>query len=313
MNQYEASVVICCSNYSQKAERLKYLEECMVGLSVQTNLHFEVILVSHKNIDLVDSVRKKFAMTFPVSCVQTFTENLPIKRNMGIQSAKSNIVLFLDDDAIPNPNWVDTAITAFSSFNSIVIGGSFISYENAYLSRYLAIYYSWGRRDKPKNVQTVIGANMGIKKSECISIMGENTAIFNKIYSLAGDDSDFSLTINEAGGKIYFVPKMKVVHHYRTSIKNFLIRQVEYARGDLLVQINHPKSMYIENGYFIHLKQKMRISSVLKMLRFVFLRSINISKEIGDYWFVAALLKELSYVYGLIVAFRELGVEDNHC
>ncbi len=84
MNQYEASVVICCSNYSQKAERLKYLEECMVGLSVQTNLHSEVILVSHKNIDLVDSVRKKFAMTFPVSCVQTFTENLPIKRNMGI-------------------------------------------------------------------------------------------------------------------------------------------------------------------------------------------------------------------------------------
>ncbi len=100
------SIVICTYN------RGDLLERCLDYLQYQTNQNFEVVVVNGPSTDNTAIVLQKYAGKIKLG--NNPERNLSKSRNIGIELSDGDIVAFIDDDALPFDDWVDTLILEFS-------------------------------------------------------------------------------------------------------------------------------------------------------------------------------------------------------
>lgn len=111
------SIVICT------LDRSDLLERCLDYLQYQTNQNFEVVVVNGPSIDNTEEVLNKYRHRIKVACNKK--KNLAASRNLGIESSDGDLIAFIDDDALPFDDWVDTLIREFSArpLTHAAIGG----------------------------------------------------------------------------------------------------------------------------------------------------------------------------------------------
>ena len=90
------SISIIVSTYSKS--RLSNLCDCIESIKQQTIPVEEIILVLDHNKDLLTFFRSKFKDS--VKVISSGGLGLCKARNVGVQSAKGDIVVFIDDDAV---------------------------------------------------------------------------------------------------------------------------------------------------------------------------------------------------------------------
>jgi glycosyltransferase involved in cell wall biosynthesis len=100
------SIVICTYN------RGDLLERCLDYLQYQTNQNFEVVVVNGPSTDNTATVLQKYKNQIKLG--NNPERNLSKSRNIGIELADGDIVAFIDDDALPFDDWVDTLLFEFS-------------------------------------------------------------------------------------------------------------------------------------------------------------------------------------------------------
>jgi glycosyltransferase involved in cell wall biosynthesis len=101
------SVVICTYNRSD------LLERCLDYLQYQTNQNFEVIVVNGPSTDKTDDILQKYKKRIKIA--ENPERNLSISRNLGIELASGDLIAFIDDDALPFDDWIETIIREFNS------------------------------------------------------------------------------------------------------------------------------------------------------------------------------------------------------
>lgn len=100
------SIVICTYN------RGDLLERCLDYLQYQTNQNFEVVVVNGPSTDNTAVVLQKYKNQIKLG--NNSERNLSKSRNIGIELSDGDIVAFIDDDALPFDDWVDTLLFEFS-------------------------------------------------------------------------------------------------------------------------------------------------------------------------------------------------------
>lgn len=82
---------------------------------------FEVVVVNGPSTDESEAVINEFAGRIKRGrCPEA---NLSMSRNIGINMASGDVIAFIDDDAIPEPEWLTQAIIAFDSDDVGAVGG----------------------------------------------------------------------------------------------------------------------------------------------------------------------------------------------
>jgi glycogen synthase len=98
--------------------RAKSLRNTLRGLQQQTHDEFEVIVVRGPCTDDTDTVLSEFPGVRVAECPEV---NISKSRNAGIIAATGEVVAFIDDDAIPEPNWLRDLLAPYTSSK---VGGS---------------------------------------------------------------------------------------------------------------------------------------------------------------------------------------------
>jgi hypothetical protein len=99
------------------ATRPKALEACLQGLEAQSGTQpFEVLAVG--DVDGVDFQPSRFALAL-VPCA---SRHANVRRNIGILRSRGALVGLLDDDTIPDPHWVETALELDPDGDTILTG-----------------------------------------------------------------------------------------------------------------------------------------------------------------------------------------------
>lgn len=222
------TVVICTYN------RAKFIGDALGALAKQTldRKQFEVIVVNNNSTDETESITLAFIDQHPeldIKYVVESQQGLSFARNRGISEATYDIINYIDDDAIPYPNFLENILKHFTNFPETVgIGGVVIpNYEieePQWMSKYLeglVTKVDLGKEIKKYDKKIFpVGCNMTYRKSALIECGG-----FNNALKWRADDKYIFFAIRKLTDQIYYVPDVILRHQIdavRTSRSSFV-------------------------------------------------------------------------------------------
>ena len=108
------SVIVCTYN------RAEYLKNCLDSLLKQTCNNIEVIVVNGSGDNNTEEVLKDY----PFKVIEGQDRiGLSVARNIGIDSAKGEIVAFIDDDAVADNDWLEELSKCYTEKEIVSVGG----------------------------------------------------------------------------------------------------------------------------------------------------------------------------------------------
>ncbi|MBL7136633.1 MAG: glycosyltransferase family 2 protein [Candidatus Marinimicrobia bacterium] len=148
-------------------------------------------------------------------------KSLPNARNIAAKVAKGDIMLFVDDDTIPEPNLISCYIEEFQKQDESVwlIGGYIYEKSTNILSEksdisggYLTKYGKTLKNFSSESYaecEWVAGGNFAILKDKFIELGGFD---INYIGNAMLEDCDFGFKVRAHGGRVLFSPRPSVEH-----------------------------------------------------------------------------------------------------
>jgi glucosyl-dolichyl phosphate glucuronosyltransferase len=166
----------------------------------------------------------RYAEERRVRYVLESTPGLSNARNVGVRSARADIVAFVDDDAIAAPNWANEIVRAFENGNRVgVVGGRvvprWVSSQPMWLSDSLLGNLSivdWGSEKRQlKSTEWLVGCNIAFDKVALMAAGGFNRAlgrIGSDLLLLSGEEIEVIEKITAAGHISIYTPAAIVEH-----------------------------------------------------------------------------------------------------
>lgn len=214
------SIIVCTYN------REKYLGETLERLAANCyDGAWELVLVNNNSTDSTAQICESFAAAHsevPFRYVVETQQGLSHARNRGIVEAKGDWLVFLDDDAFVEKDYIANLQAQITKHpDAGAFGGQITPFfedgEPKWMSSWAMGFVS--AMDKGDEVclfgnkEFPIGANMGIRR-EVINAVG----VFNPALGrtgnnlLGGEEKDIFNRIREAGFRIYYFPGICVRH-----------------------------------------------------------------------------------------------------
>lgn len=228
--------------------KAQYLQLVLAGLERQTEQKFETIIVDNNSTEKVT----KRAIPRPGQSFIVVHEprnGLSYARNAGIRNSRGQYVAFLDDDGVPDRNWLMNLANGMGRHKASMVGGTVrlvTPHEPPWLSKKLRLllsellYEGQDISEIGDNLY-IVGANMCVSR-DAFRKAGQFSHFFDRTANSlrSSGELEFSKRVQRTGGRISFVASAIVHHHipdYRLTRKYFLSRSYWQGRSDALLEV----------------------------------------------------------------------------
>ncbi len=251
------SVVIPTLNSSQT------LAECLASVRANDGKYdYEVIVVDAMSKDDTIDIAKRNADRVIVE------ENCPIgkSRNLGIKSAKGNIICFTDSDCVVPENWIDTLVDNLLRLNKqdnkiVGVGGGNIPLlenpspvELAISKTIRSPLVAFGARNvtvykKGRQVWHNPPVNSAYFKWALEEVNG-----FGERHGHS-EDLELDVKIAEKGYKLYYIPDLLVYHKHKSSLQGYARQMQDWGRKRIRLMRDYPhiSGLYHYGPLFLYL------------------------------------------------------------
>jgi glycosyltransferase involved in cell wall biosynthesis len=215
-----ASVVVCV--YAEK--RLSQIRAALDSIARQTMPPWQVIVVADHNQALCDRLAAEYPDLEVIS--NKFEKGLSGARNTGIERSAGDVVVFLDDDARAQPQWLETLLSPFDDESVLGVGGLVLAdWGSADRPAWLPEEFLWvvgcsyrGLPEAKAEVRNPIGANMSFRRSAFDQAGLFDSSVGRTLTSsrpLGCEETEFSIRLRRLspGARIIHEPQA-VVYHY---------------------------------------------------------------------------------------------------
>jgi len=197
-----------------------WLKRVLDALMLQTYNDFEIIVVNGPSTDKTEEILHAYKDIIKIEKCEV--ANISVSRNIGIKAAAGNIVIFIDDDAVPiNKYWISHYVKAFENDPELAgIGGKVDSvYGDNQFGRIMDI---WGydvvdysmldtkeyiEYEKKWYFKSIGGCNGAYLRQVLIDIGG-----YDEYYEYHRDETDLQARIARTGKKLDHHPYAHVYH-----------------------------------------------------------------------------------------------------
>lgn len=196
------------------------LKRCLLGLSQLQFGNFEIVVVAD-----TDGIKAARSLPFAANLkLITFDKpNISAARNLGILQAAGDITAFIDDDAVPEPQWLRHLVAPANRHDVAAMGG--------YVRGRNGISFQWKARSldrlgeahdlvldsdqaailhppKGRAIKTE-GTNMAFRRSVLVDLGG-----FDPAFHYFLDETDLNMRLTRAGHATALVPLAEVHHGF---------------------------------------------------------------------------------------------------
>lgn len=230
----DVSVIVCTRNRSDAMARL--LEQ-LERLVVPTGLRWELIVVDNASTDNTASMLASLQIPLPMRVVRESIPGVSRARNAGIAAARGDLLLFTDDDCLPDALWLKTIHEEFARAPSLgVLGGRVELFDLRDRPTTTRTSRTRGEISAAFNLDGIIGCNLAFRRS-ALAVTGPfDVGLGGGTGAGAGEDVDFVYRSLRAGLRVEYSPDALVYHNHgrRTDAQvRALIRAYTVARGAL--------------------------------------------------------------------------------
>jgi len=206
-----ASVVV--ASLGRPAELMR----CLRALQLQTHRDFEVVVVADEGA--LAEVRTAYPGT--VKTVAFGEANIATARNLGLSDCAAPVVAFIDDDAIPEPTWLQRLTEPFGD-GGVAAAGGFVRGWTGIRMSYAGKAVDALARERPLDVAgdapflpdvpagsavITIGTNCAFRADDLRAIGG-----FDPAFAFHLDETDVNLRLARRGVRTAVVPGAEVIH-----------------------------------------------------------------------------------------------------
>ncbi len=230
----DVSVIVCTRN---RCGALARLLERLEQLVVPAGVRWELIMVDNGSTDGTAALLASLPGTLPARVVNERTAGLSRARNAGLAAATGDLLLFTDDDCLPDPQWLAAVRDEFARAPLLgVLGGRVELFDPRDQPTTTRTSRERGQITTPFNLDGIIGCNMAFRRSALAAAGPFDIALGGGTGAGAGEDVDFVYRALRAGLRIEYSPDALVYHNHgrRTEAQaRALKRAYTVARGAL--------------------------------------------------------------------------------
>jgi GT2 family glycosyltransferase len=228
------SVVVCSYNGSAT------IGETLRHVRALDYPEFETIVVDDGSTDNVSEIAQEVGVT---RLIRVKNGGLSRARNLGMKAASGEIVAYIDDDAYPDPHWLQHLAHTFMTTDFAAVGGPNLPPPgDGWIADCVAnspggpthVLFS------DRQAEHIPGCNMAFRKTSLEAIGG-----FDSQFRVAGDDVDVCWALQRCGWKLGFNPAAVVWHHRRNSIRAYWKQQKGYGNAEALLERKWPEKYNI--------------------------------------------------------------------
>ncbi|MGM0655561.1 MAG: mycofactocin biosynthesis glycosyltransferase MftF [Thermodesulfobacteriota bacterium] len=199
----------------------------------------EIIVVD----DASDDNTPETVRNFPEVGLIALTENSQVSfcRNRAAESAKGDILAFIDSDCTADPSWLRELVPAFRDKSLGAMGGLVDSYYNKKnLDQYETVksalkIASWYKRSTKKEPFFYLPfCNFLVRRELFFKLDGLREELH------VGEDVDFCWRLQDSGAMLEYRPVGRVFHKHRNRPFTFCSRRFDYGTSEPLLQKCHP-------------------------------------------------------------------------
>tara|TARA_B100000902_G_scaffold393945_1_gene449238 strand:- start:4720 stop:5664 length:945 start_codon:yes stop_codon:yes gene_type:complete len=274
---------------------------------------FEIIICDSNSKDGTKELMLRYN-NYPNLIIKYFNlaNNISIKRNFGLKYAKSNNIVFLDDDCVPEKNYIDKYFKLLNNSDDKSIYCGIVKFpkqklfQNYYKYRQSRHFLKYDQNYLDEN--TIVTMNMGIKRS----LISKKNLYFKKSLGILGknlngfEDYEFAFRLKKQNIKIKKCD-CTIFHLDERDLKQHAKKYFVFGKDTIhkLEQVNYEAC---KNNIFFKLKNSFLIRLIikntflLKIMLFISNRIIDYNEKSNNLGFIYFKFVLLSYfVYGLSI------------
>ncbi len=210
--------------------RASAIVACLDSLLASTFVDYEVVLVEDASTDDSAEVLEQYLAEHAGAPLRLLRNprNLGASgaRNVGVEAACGDLVLFTDSDCVVEPTWIEELVKTFRSTAAAAASGVVLDQaasnlvERAYAGSCLTT----------AKAPNLMEGNMGFRRSVGVRF---DESLFG------GEGDDLARRITRAGGRIAFAPAAVVRHHHRLTLSAYVRMAWAIGRGHALYWYKH--------------------------------------------------------------------------
>ena len=231
------------------------LGQCLGGLLSQTvpSPTYQVIVVDDGSEDETYEVARRF----PVLALQQEHRGAAAARNLGIQHAAGELVLFTDADCVPAPDWIERMAEPFEDPSVAGVKGVYATHQRQWMPRFVQAEYGekYARMARYSTIDFVDTYSAGYRRSVLRGVGGFDSRLPGAVV----EDQELSFRVAEAGHRLLFVPGAVVYHHHVASIGAYFRRKFAIGYWKVQVHRRHPGKILSDS----HTPQTLKAQIVL--------------------------------------------------
>ncbi|MCC5634268.1 hormogonium polysaccharide biosynthesis glycosyltransferase HpsE [Nostoc sp. CHAB 5844] len=228
------------------AERLPIVLECLLKQTGVETINWEIIVIDNNSFDSTAEVFIDYQKLYGKNCCLKYfletQQGIAFARARGVSEARGEFIAFLDDDNLPEPDWVLQSYQfgqehpQAGAWSGQIHGKFEVNPPKnfARIQSFLAV-----REDGQEayifdadNLRLPPGAGLVVRKQVWLESVPQKLIFQGRLGKLmvSGDDTEALLYIHKAGWQIWYNPAMHVYHqipHWRFE-KDYLLK---LARG----------------------------------------------------------------------------------
>ncbi|HEM8508952.1 TPA: glycosyltransferase [Burkholderia cepacia] len=204
--------------------RAATLRNTLASMAYIRHPSFEVIVVNGPSTDETESVIAEYADVYKVgNCPEA---NLSKSRNVGIAMASGDIVCFIDDDAVPEPDWLDQLEKGYADPKVAAVGGYIRNHTGVEFQCKVTACDRFGDGQSFESVEDA-NPDIGVTAKRYLALTGTNSSFRRKVlveiggfdeeYAYFLDETDVIVRMIDCGYEVKYTPDAEIHHKYAAS------------------------------------------------------------------------------------------------